>query len=594
MTVPYAFSAATSAIPLSQLDANFNTTITLGNTAIQLGNTVTTLNNMTLANVTISSGNVTLTNVTVTTANVTTANITTAVIGTANVTTANVATSIVTTSETLSYGTVNGVAYLNGSKVLTTGSVLTFDGTNLGLSGGNPAFIGNSSSTAFYIDNRTTGKVITFRVSNAAQADTEAMTIASASGGIGAVGIGYTSLTSVGNNGLAVLGNVGIGTSSPQSKIQVNPTGAYGIGTISNAGLHISPTNITGGFATGSVIWTNYALGGTSVAAYISAATYGNNYMDFSASGAATQMRLDSSGNLGIGTILPACKLNVDGNFILVQQSGSNNAYFGNSADLISGAPAGVAIRFNNTALRIAYSSTQIAMFDSSGNLGLGVTPSAWSGFSAVLQQRGGGHVVGDTGAFMQIGANNYYNGSNWIYTTTAPASRFTQNNGIFQWFNAASGTAGNAITFTQAMTMDASGNLLLGRTSQWSNEQFAISGSSSTQRFSYFRSTAAGHYLSLGTNGTLPYVEFGNGAGLAFNDGATERARITAAGSFVAGGSVALATNATDGFLYVPTCAGTPTGTPTAITGMAPIVVNTTNNKLYFYSGGAWRDAGP
>tara|TARA_R110000868_G_C10919724_1_gene765572 strand:- start:270 stop:1121 length:852 start_codon:yes stop_codon:yes gene_type:complete len=73
-----------------------------------------------------------------------------------------------------------------------------------------------------------------------------------------------------------------------------------------------------------------------------------------------------------------------------------------------------------------------------------------------------------------------------------------------------------------------------------------------------------------------------------------TERMRITSAGNVVAGGSVALATTATDGFLYVPTCAGTPTGTPTSITGMAPIVVNTTNNKLYFYSGGAWRDAGP
>ena len=57
---------------------------------------------------------------------------------------------------------------------------------------------------------------------------------------------------------------------------------------------------------------------------------------------------------------------------------------------------------------------------------------------------------------------------------------------------------------------------------------------------------------------------------------------------------TAALATNATDGFLYVPTCAGTPTGTPTAQLGTAPIVVNTTNNKLYFYSGGQWRDAGP
>lgn len=58
MPVTYTFATATSSIPLSQLDSNFATTITLGNTAIQLGNTVTTLNNMTLANVTISSGTI--------------------------------------------------------------------------------------------------------------------------------------------------------------------------------------------------------------------------------------------------------------------------------------------------------------------------------------------------------------------------------------------------------------------------------------------------------------------------------------------------------------------------------------------------------
>jgi hypothetical protein len=84
MPVPNTFANATATIPLSQLDANFATTITLGNTAIQLGNTVTTLNDMTLANVNISSGIVTVTNATVTTANVTTANIATAEI--ANVT----------------------------------------------------------------------------------------------------------------------------------------------------------------------------------------------------------------------------------------------------------------------------------------------------------------------------------------------------------------------------------------------------------------------------------------------------------------------------------------------------------------------------
>ena len=64
MAVPYTFGSATSSIPLSQLDSNFATAITLGNTAVYLGNTTTTLNALTLSNVTITTAlaNVTLTN----------------------------------------------------------------------------------------------------------------------------------------------------------------------------------------------------------------------------------------------------------------------------------------------------------------------------------------------------------------------------------------------------------------------------------------------------------------------------------------------------------------------------------------------------
>jgi hypothetical protein len=57
MAVPYTFGSATTSIPLSQLDSNFATTITLGNTAVQLGNTITTLTGVT--NV-ASSGSLTL------------------------------------------------------------------------------------------------------------------------------------------------------------------------------------------------------------------------------------------------------------------------------------------------------------------------------------------------------------------------------------------------------------------------------------------------------------------------------------------------------------------------------------------------------
>jgi hypothetical protein len=65
------------------------------------------------------------------------------------------------------------------------------------------------------------------------------------------------------------------------------------------------------------------------------------------------------------------------------------------------------------------------------------------------------------------LAANYYLNSSgNYIYKTTAFAAGYIPNyanNGSHVWFNAPSGTAGNAITFTQAMTLDASGNLALG-----------------------------------------------------------------------------------------------------------------------------------
>ena len=56
-----------------------------------------------------------------------------------------------------------------------------------------------------------------------------------------------------------------------------------------------------------------------------------------------------------------------------------------------------------------------------------------------------------------------------------------------------------------------------------------------------------------------------------------------------IIGKPAVLATNATDGFLYIPTCEGTPTGTPATKAGKSPIVIDTTNNIMYIYSGGAW-----
>jgi len=54
--VPYVFASATTSIPLSQLDADFNTPVTIGNTSVGLGNTVTSFGNVTLTNPTIIGG----------------------------------------------------------------------------------------------------------------------------------------------------------------------------------------------------------------------------------------------------------------------------------------------------------------------------------------------------------------------------------------------------------------------------------------------------------------------------------------------------------------------------------------------------------
>jgi hypothetical protein len=59
MAVPYTFATATTSIPLSQLDSNFATAITLGNTAVYLGNTTTTLGNVTLTGASFTNPTIT-------------------------------------------------------------------------------------------------------------------------------------------------------------------------------------------------------------------------------------------------------------------------------------------------------------------------------------------------------------------------------------------------------------------------------------------------------------------------------------------------------------------------------------------------------
>ena len=102
---------------------------------------------------------------------------------------------------------------------------------------------------------------------------------------------------------------------------------------------------------------------------------------------------------------------------------------------------------------------------DSSGNLGLGVTPSAWSSAYKAFQLNTQPAIWGSTDAIF-ISVNQFQNtsGSN-RYIVNGFATQYRQDGGQHQFYTAPSGTAGNAISFTQAMTLASTGNLLVGTT---------------------------------------------------------------------------------------------------------------------------------
>ena len=92
---------------------------------------------------------------------------------------------------------------------------------------------------------------------------------------------------------------------------------------------------------------------------------------------------------------------------------------------------------------------------DASGNVGVGVTPSAWVSTAKGID-------IGIWSAFANLNSgaasvlqNSWeYSAGAFKYKNTDPASKYDQVSGQHRWFNAPSGTAGNAITFTQAMTL--------------------------------------------------------------------------------------------------------------------------------------------
>ena len=203
----------------------------------------------------------------------------------------------------------------------------------------------------------------------------------------------------------------------------------------------------------------------------------------------------------------------------------------------------------------------------SGGNVGLGVTPSAWISAYRAIDLGATGSVYGRTDNTIEsaIVANAYRNsGENWVYRQTNVAGRFGYDSlGSWSWHTAPSGTAGNAISFTQAMTLTAAGQLCIGVTSANGSAKVTAGGLTTTDTSAdiFIGRSGATENASIGqaaclqlqntTNSTACIIQQYSNNLQFFNYTAaawTERARITSTGDFLVGTTVAAANNGSIG----------------------------------------------
>ena len=372
-------------------------------------------------------------------------------IGASSASTGSFTTLTTSSTVTLNGGTANGVLYLNGSKVATSGSALTFDGTNLTATRGLKAASGGIVVSSF-VDGLSVG--------------------------------GYDSIGFLASPGNALA--VGGYRAAQWSAVEFYASGSLQA-TLTSTGLGIGTT--PSGYLANKVV--------------ISTGTDSNN------------------------GITIASATNRNGSIWFADGTTGDQAYRG-----------GVDYQHTTDTLYLYSGGQGNFQLTSSGNLGLGVTPSAWSSLRRAIALGAAGNAIagGTTNGALELYSNATINASgNYIYSSTGTASLYSMSGNTYSWSIAASGTAGNTITFTQAMTLDASGNLALGTTSAVG--RFTLSDTGTTTEITLRSSGGVGNNNRARIIGGYESGGSDYGGYLAFNTTSSsnvngERARITAAGN--------------------------------------------------------------
>jgi hypothetical protein len=299
-------------------------------------------------------------------------------------------------------------------------------------------------------------------------------------------------------------GNVGIGTDSPDNKLQISDS-TVGTDPTADDSNFIKLTNKD--VASVNEVWGlgfSSESGGTDyLGGFVQA--FGNYTSNFNTSlifgtrgtsGNATErMRIDESGNVGIGTDSPSLELSVDGDIWQGNRSGVEIGRITNASgwyDFGGSSNVNGAQMSHVGTLRFLTASTERMRIDSSGNLLVGRTISTLGGGNGSLLQIGSASASG-SGAGLTIHSGTAGVGDIQFADGTTGADSYRgliryehSTNNMNFWVNA-----------SERMRIDSSGNVGIGTSSPTANITIDKGlGGSSVTTF-----TTANSYLQLGVS---------------------------------------------------------------------------------------------
>lgn len=222
------------------------------------------------------------------------------------------------------------------------------------------------------------------------------------------------------------------------------------------------------------------------------------------------RMRVAANGYVGVGTTNPLQPFHVDG-ISLVSNTATGNAV---QAFLQSGVyewsigqRTNTNFVFNNGG---NFAGTDRLTLTGAGNLGLNATPSAWStvDWRAIENNYGQSVAFDQNFPNLNLVANAFYDTS-WKYKISDSASRYVVEGAVgnHAWYSAPAGTSGNAITWTNTMTLSASANLGLGTTTFGTNAAKVLALGTGTEPSSGPADTVQLYSVDLSAGNTIPAV---------------------------------------------------------------------------------------